>query len=240
MLWKVWKASRLRRAWAFALVGTHSYLKKFSGDSFVRRLREAVAKKLYEKFQKNSSEDWPWIDDVVTYDNGKLPHALILSGQWLFDDEMLQQGVRSLEWLVNIQTDKQNRISLIGNEGWMTRSGHRARFDQQPLEAMSMIEACVEAYRYTKDIKWWSTAESFLGWFLGNNDIEAMLYDPATGGCRDGLQANGANLNEGAESTLAWIIALLTVNQLQRESETGVPVDIEEPTQTTQVKANGH
>ena len=216
------------RSWAFALVGIHSYLKRFSGDSHVRRVRETLARRLYAQFEKNAAPDWQWYDDTVTYDNGKLPHALILSGQWLFDHKILQQGIKTLEWLVSIQTDKNGRVSLIGNDGWMTRGGQRARFDQQPLEAMSMVEACVEAYRYTKDTKWRTNAEIFLGWFLGNNDIDAMLYDPATGGCRDGLHPNGSNLNEGAESTLAWLIALLTVNQLYRESETGVPVDVSE------------
>jgi len=213
------------RSWAFALVGIHAYLKRFSGDAYVRRIRENLARRLYERFQKNSSADWPWSEDTVTYDNGKLPHALILAGQWLPDMGMLEQGMLSLEWLVCRQINEHDKVSLIGNQGWLARSGKRARFDQQPIEAMSMVEACAEAYRYTRATEWSKRAQMMLGWFLGNNDTESMLYDSATGGCRDGLHADGPNLNEGAESTLAWLISLLTVNELQQEVQTGIHRD---------------
>ena len=209
------------RACAFTLVGIHAYLKRFSGDSFVRRMREILARRLYDQFKAHSSSQWPWCEDTVTYDNATLLHALILSGQWLPEPAMIEQGLSSLRWLLEQQTDERGRLNLIGNRGWMERSGARAKFDQQPIDAMALVAACAEAYRHTKDAFWMRKLRWCLDWFLGNNVTESVVYDSTTGGCRDGIYANGANLNEGAESTLAWLISLLTINRLQQEAETG-------------------
>ncbi len=205
------------RAWAFTLVGIHAYLRRYSGDTFVRRARAELAGMLAALFRERRSPDWPWCEDRVTYDNAKIPHALILSGQWIPDKAMLKQGLESLDWLVRLQMDGASKVSLIGNQGWMTRGGGRARFDQQPVDAMALVEACAEAWRATRDPLWRERARRFLWWFLGNNDTESLIYDPTTGGCRDGLQSTGPNLNEGAESTLAWLISLVTVHDLLRE-----------------------
>jgi len=204
------------RSWAFTLVGLHAYLSRFSGDTLVRRLRNETAERLYRKFADNAANDWPWCEDVVTYDNAKLPHGLILAGQWIPNRTMLNQGLRSLDWLLDLQVDEKKNVSLIGNRGWMRRDGQRARFDQQAIEAMALIEACAEAYRATQDSGWIDKAREVLGWFTGNNDTRSMLYNYQSGGCRDGLHADGPNLNEGAESTLAWLISLLTVMWLNR------------------------
>jgi len=112
-------------------------------------------------------------------------------------------------------------VSLIGNNGWLERSGRRARFDQQPLDALALIEACAEAYRSTRDKVWRKRGLDCFSWFLGNNDTQSVMYDSATGGCRDGLHADGPNLNEGAESTLAWLLSLLAVHRQIREEATG-------------------
>jgi glycosyltransferase involved in cell wall biosynthesis len=210
------------RAWAFTLVGIHYYLRRFSGDSYVRRSREALASRLYAEFEKHGTEEWAWCEDTVTYANGKLPHALLLSGQWLPAPAMIEQGLKALRWLLARQTDGRDRLNLIGNQGWMTRDGTRAQFDQQPIDAMALVEACAEAYRCTKDGFWLRKVNWCLEWFLGNNVTESVIYDASTGGCRDGLHANGPNLNEGAESTLAWLISLLTTNRLLQEKETGI------------------
>ncbi|MGA2584950.1 MAG: glycosyltransferase family 4 protein [Tepidisphaeraceae bacterium] len=204
------------RAWAFSLVGLHAYLTRFSGDTPARRIRQTLANRLMRQFKDNASLDWPWCEDTLTYDNAKLPHALILTAKESGHPEMLQHGLKSLEWLVNLQIMESGRVSLIGNRGWLSRDGKRARFDQQPVEAMAMTEACAEAYRVTKEEVWFDRARTFLDWFTGNNDTGASLYDYQTGGCRDGLQADGPNLNQGAESTLAWLIALLTMMDLHR------------------------
>jgi hypothetical protein len=221
------------RAWAFALVGLQAYLTRFGGDTRVRRIRQNLASRLTALFKSNATADWPWCEDTLTYDNAKLTHALILSAKDTDDPEMLHQGLHSLEWLVNLQILESGRVSLIGNRGWLSRDGTRARFDQQPIEAMALSEACAEAYRVTNDEKWIERAQTFLDWFTGNNDIASSLYDYQTGGCRDGLGADGPNLNQGAESTLAWLMSLLTMMDLHRSRSVNV-----EPTENVPAASN--
>jgi hypothetical protein len=204
------------RAWAFALVGIHHYLERFGGDTPARRVRDALARRLFDQFESNRGPEWPWCEDSLTYDNAKLPHALILAGQDMGEAAMLQQGLRSLDWLCRAQIVDGNRVSLIGNQGWLDRAGHRARFDQQPLEAMALVSACAQAYRVTGEDVWFDRCRTFLDWFTGNNEIDVALYDFQTGGCRDGLHSGGPNFNQGAESTLAWLISLFTTMDLHR------------------------
>ena len=201
------------RALAFALVGIHGYLHKFSGDSEVRRIREILADRLFNQFKNNATRSWPWLESTLSYANGKLPHALLLSGQWMQRSDMIDMGLRSLEWLLTIQTEKGHFVP-IGNRGWYEKGGPKARFDQQPVEANAMIEACVEAFNVMRDKTWIDNAVMCFNWFLGNNDLNMPLYDPKTGGCRDGLMADGINQNEGAESCLAWLLSLMTLQKL--------------------------
>ncbi|GAB4232167.1 MAG: glycosyltransferase family 4 protein [Acidobacteriota bacterium] len=205
------------RACAFAIVGIHAYLQRFSGDALARRVRKVLSDRLFRGFQEHATADWPWLEDVVTYANARIPHALIMSGRWIPDHKMLEQGLRSLEWLLQLQILPDGRVSLIGNRGWLYRNGDRARFDQQPLEVMHLVEACAEAYRCTGEERWLDYARTCFNWFLGNNDTQSMLYDPVTKGCRDGLHEDGPNLNQGAESTLAWLISLLAMHELEQE-----------------------
>ncbi len=204
------------RAWAFSLVGVHAYLQRFAGDTAVRRVRDELAGRLEGLFRDNCGDSWPWCEDLVTYDNAKLAHAMILCGQSLPDEGMLARGLEVLEWLIALQLDAQGNVSLIGNQGWLGRDGQRARFDQQPIEAMALVEACGAAWRATGEEVWLRRAGWMLGWFLGANDTQSVLYDYHTGGCRDGLHADGPNLNQGAESTLAWLISLLSIMGLNR------------------------
>jgi len=205
------------RTLAFALIGIHEYLRRFSGASDARRLRENVARRLYSEFRKNSADNWPWCEKIVTYCNARLPHALILAGRWMDDNEMLQQGLRSLNWLFEIQTDPKNdHLSIIGNDGWYTRNGTRAKFDQQPVEVAALIEAAREAYLVTGDKKWHDWMITGLNWFLGANDIREPIYDFTTGGGRDGLHLAGVNANQGAESTLSWLLSLHNVYTIEQ------------------------
>lgn len=219
------KAGELQspRAWAHCLVGIDAYLQRFAGDTFARRIRGELAARLHRQFVQNGDENWPWCEDTVTYDNARLPHALIITGQATEDKAMLDQGLCSLSWLVQLQCHDEKTVSLIGNQGWMKRSGERAKFDQQPIEAMALVEACAEAFRQTKDLVWARRARQCLDWFLGGNEVGCELYDFHTGGCRDGLHADGPNLNQGAESTLAWLIALLCAIGLNRRQDIIVP-----------------
>ncbi len=202
------------RAWAFALVGLHSYLEIYGGDAAARRLRALLAGRLHGLFKEHADEKWSWFEPVVTYANAKIPHALILSGQWMPDAEIFETGIKTLRWLLEQQTSPEGSISIIGNLGWLTKEGGRAKFDQQPIEAMALVEACAEAYRSTGEEYWLKSAQRCLQWFMGRNDLSVPLYDFQTGGCSDGLNPNGANANQGAESTLAWLVSLLTLIEI--------------------------
>lgn len=204
------------RAWAFSLMGLRLYLDVYGGDAEARRLRTVLAKKLFTKFKKNAGKDWFWIEETATYANAKLPLALILSGQRIPDLEMYDMGITALEWLLEKQTSpEEGHLSIIGNSGWFKRGDSKpSAFDQQPLEAMGLVEACAEVYRSTVDKKWLLEAQRCLNWFLGRNDLNIPLYDFRTGGCSDGLQPHGVNANLGAESTLSWLISLLTMYEI--------------------------
>jgi glycosyltransferase involved in cell wall biosynthesis len=201
------------RAMAFALVGIHSYLEKFSGDSKVRQMREILAEKLFKLFKNNVTKNWPWLEKKVCYTNGKLVHALLLSGKSMQRKDMIEMGLNSLKWLLDIQTEKGHFVP-IGNNGWYEQGQPKARFDQQPIEVNAMIEACVKAYNLTRNKVWLDSVVMCFNWFLGHNDLNLSLYDPKTGGCRDGLMADGINRNEGAESSLAWLLSLMALQNL--------------------------
>jgi len=204
------------RAWAFALIGIHHYLCRYSGDTPSRRIRKTLSERLMVRFQGNATADWPWLENTVTYDNAKLTDALLLTGQATGNEEMIKQGIDSLRWLLKLQTDADGRHNLIGNNGWLDRSGKQAKFDQQPVDAMALVESCASAYRITGEEYWFDQARSVLAWFTGNNESHSTIYDYQTGGCRDGLHRDGPNLNQGAESTLAWLVSLMTVMDLNR------------------------
>ncbi|MBD3346183.1 MAG: glycosyltransferase [Chitinivibrionales bacterium] len=200
------------RALAFALVGIHAYLARFSGDSEVRRIREKLANTLSSQFNSHLDDEWPWFEDeIVTYANAKIPQALLLSGQWLQRDDMIETGFKTLDWLINIQKGN-DRFSPIGNHGWLKKGETKPLFDQQPIEAQAMVETCILAYNMTGNDHYSTMAQMVFNWFLGHNDLNEPLYDYTTGGCRDGLTPDGPNLNQGAESTLAWLLSLLAMH----------------------------
>ncbi len=205
------------RAIAFSLAGINAYLDKFSGDSDARRIREVLADRLFNQFKNNAKDDWPWLENSLNYANGKLPHALLLSGEPMQRNDIIEMGLKSLKWLLAVQTEDKHFVP-IGSNGWYEKSGPRARFDQQPIEANAMIEACIEAFNITRDREWFENAAMCFNWFLGQNDLNMSLYDPKTGGCRDGLMADGINQNEGAESTLAWLLSLLALQKLNADA----------------------
>ena len=196
------------RAWAFALIAIHEYLRTFSGDRVVSQMRDLLASQLVGLYRANSSPAWQWFERTATYDNAKLSHALILSGHWTSHGEMLAIGLDSLRWLLEAQTAASGHFTPIGCHGFWTQGGERARFDQQPLEAHSMLSACLEAFAVTRDEYWHRAARRCFEWFLGRNDLGEPLYDPTTGGCRDALLQDHLNQNQGAESSLAFYLSL--------------------------------
>ncbi len=170
---------------------------------------------LVDLFHANSTADWQWFERIVTYDNAKLSHAMILSGQWTSQPEILDIGLRSLRWLLAAQTAEAGHFAPIGCHGFWTRGGERARFDQQPLEAHAMVSACLEAYAATRDHSWHRAARLCFEWFLGRNDLGQPLYDPTTGGCRDALLQDHINQNQGAESSLAFYLSFAELSRAE-------------------------
>ncbi|MDA3799150.1 MAG: glycosyltransferase family 4 protein [Kiritimatiellae bacterium] len=199
------------RTWAFALLGIHEYLRRFEGDLLVDRIRDELADNLLELYKACRSDDWHWYENSLTYCNAVLPHAMLMCGQWISNDEMTKVGLESLSWLSDMQCadGPEGHFSPIGTEGFFSKGGERASFDQQPVEAQTMASACLEAYRCTGDERWMQEARRTFEWFLGRNDLNLSLYDPITGGCRDGLHPDRFNENQGAESTLAFLQTLL-------------------------------
>lgn len=200
------------RAWGYTVLGLQAYLSIYEGDISARKIRDTLANKIYELFKNNMTEDWPWCESKATYANAILPNALIAAGKWIPDKEMFETGLKALEWLLKVQTSNEGHISIIGNDGWYDINGNRSMFDQQPIEVKGLINACLDAYIETKDKKWFKESERCLSWFLGHNDIQLPVCDHKTGGCADGLESQGINGNQGAESTLSWIISLINMH----------------------------
>jgi len=203
------------RAWAFGLIGIHEYLRRLSGDSLVNQTRETLTSRLMELFERTAQPDWRWFQEDLTYDNAKLPHALILSGRATGQQAVLERGLQALRWLTELQISEKGHFRSIGTNGFYRRGGMRANFDQQPIEAQAMVSACLEAYRATSDLWWYEQAQRAFDWFIGWNDLGLELYSPKTGGCRDGLHVDRVNRNQGAESTLAFLLSLAEMRLAQ-------------------------
>jgi hypothetical protein len=205
------------RAWAFAIIGIHVYLQRFAGDRRASQVQDELAGRLLALYSSNRSDDWRWFEAGLSYCNAALPHAMLICGKYIPNDAMTRAGLESLSWLADLQhaDDEGRHFVPIGSNGFYPRSGERARFDQQPIEAQAMVSACLEAYRFTGDIHWRTEARRAFEWFLGHNDLNLPIYDPASGGCRDGLHPDRVNENQGAESTLAFLQALLELRLVE-------------------------
>lgn len=203
------------RAWAFGSIGIHEYLGRLSGDSLVNQTRETLTCRLMELFEANAHPDWQWFEEELSYDNAKLAQALIVSGHATGQQAVLQQGLLALRWLTELQMSEKGHFRPIGSNGFYRRGGTRADFDQQPIEAQATVSAFLEAYRATSDVWWYEHAQRAFDWFIGWNDLGLELYSPETGGCRDGLHVDRVNGNQGAESTLAFLLSLAEMQLAQ-------------------------
>jgi glycosyltransferase involved in cell wall biosynthesis len=209
------------RSWAFAILGIHEYFRRLSGDRLANQIRETLTNRLIEVYDKQVADTWNWFEPKVAYDNAKLSHALILSGRWAGMPRALDIGLLTLRWLADKQRSADGQFFRpIGCHGFYARGGEPAAFDQQPLEAQSMVSACIEAYRATDDAFWLNEARLAFEWFLGRNDLGLWLYDSYSGGCRDGLHPDRVNQNQGAESTLAFLLALAEMQLLENSLAT--------------------
>jgi glycosyltransferase involved in cell wall biosynthesis len=187
------------RAWAYSILG---YVQVGASD-----YAAAMVERLLALFEANSTDEWPWLEPAATYANARLPQALMLGGRMLGNNKAVDVGLAALNWLSDVQRVN-GLFCPIGNHGFFRSSGEVAKFDQQPIEATAHVSACMTAFRITGDRQWKREAERAFAWFVGANCLATMVAEPSTGGCRDGLQSNGANRNQGAESTVSYLGSL--------------------------------
>ena len=203
------------RAWAFGLIGIHEYMRRLSGDSLVDQTRDTLTCRLLKLLEGNAKPDWCWFEDELSYDNAKLAHALILSGHATRQSAVFERGLDALRWLNELQISEKGHFRPIGSNGFYRRGGVRANFDQQPIEAHAMVSACLEAFRATSDLWWYEQAQRAFDWFIGWNDLGLELCSPESGACGDGLHVDRVNGNQGAESTLAFLLSLAEMRLAQ-------------------------
>jgi len=205
------------RAWAFALLGLNSYCAPAGDDRFTGRLRGILADRLVSLFSATQTKDWLWFEDLLAYDNARLPQALIETGFTTRTPRYVEIGLRSLRWLMSLQTAPSGHFRPVGSESFGRLRQSPASFDQQPVEASATIAACLAASRIDGAAEWTSGAMGAFGWFLGENDLQATLIDSETGRCWDGLHRDRPNENTGAESTLSYLLGLVDIRQYKRD-----------------------
>ena len=201
------------RAEASVVLGCAAMLDVRPGGSPAVML-ELLAGRSHHRCQLRASCSWPWPEDTLTYENAVLPRALIAAGRTLGSTAMTDRGLSALDWLIEVQTSPQGHLSPIGNE-WWPRYGDRSQFDQQPIEATALLLAAGSAWTATGSAHFRTAMERSYAWFLGANDLGLRLADPERGACGDGLAPTGVNLNEGAESTLMWLMAAEQIRALR-------------------------
>jgi hypothetical protein len=204
------------RSIANTMIGISHYLKSNpSDDSMTERLRN-LANVLISHYHANETPDWHWFESLLAYDNGILPLALLHSAEILNDNKITKIAIASMNFLTS-HTLKDNYLSIIGNENWFEKEGERSVFAQQPIDAMAMVLMYHQAFHLTKDKEYLSKLYTSFLWFLGENDLRMSLYDFETKGCCDGFESYGVNRNQGAESSLAYLISHLTVLKAHEE-----------------------
>ncbi|HEX3777530.1 MAG TPA: glycosyltransferase family 4 protein [Polyangiaceae bacterium] len=207
------------RAWSFALLGMREYLRRLRGDRAVARMQLELLNRLLAFYEQTKQPGWHWFEEIVAYDNARIAQAVLATAGKKPELEGARTiGLEALRWLVAVQRAERGHFRPIGSNGFYRRGEPRARFDQQPLEAHATVSACSEAFRITGDRFWLVEARRAFGWFLGQNDLDASIYNPDSGGCRDGLHVDRVNLNEGAESTLAFLTALVEIQALEAQA----------------------
>jgi hypothetical protein len=198
------------RGMAYAVVGLCDYLQQFPGASDIKRQLELAADGLLRQYEENNYPDWNWFEDILTYDNAVLPHALFAAGVSLDDKRYIEVAEETADFLLE-NTFEGDHFSFIGCHGWYERGKIRAAHDQQPIEAAGTVMMLRAAYDATKEVKFLALQRRAFDWFLGANDLRTPLYDFHTKGCSDGLMAGGINGNQGAESTLSFMLSQLAV-----------------------------
>jgi len=204
------------RAMAYTIIGIDHLLQKFEGASQFRRLLVQLADYLVRLYKDNRSADWHWFEDVVTYGNAKIPEALLRAYQVTQNEEYLNIALESLDFLT---TEQWNGVyfELIGNEGWYPKGGEKAFFGQQPVDAGYLVEAYVAASEVSDKYKYLELARLAFEWFLGRNRLNAALYDFSDGSVADGMDSSGISANQGAESVVCYLLAVLALSELKAQ-----------------------
>ena len=198
------------RVMAYSILGMAGYLKQFPDAGDIKQKLEMAAEQLVTDNEKNSFPDWQWFEHKLTYDNAVLPHALFVAGLALNNNKYIEVAQRTCQFLL-ANTFNGEHFSFIGCHGWYERGHKRASFDQQPIEAASTVMMLRAAHNATKDSKFARLQRRAFDWFLGANDLHIPLYDFVSKGCSDALTPNEVNTNQGAESVLSFLLALLTM-----------------------------
>ncbi|HPA25407.1 MAG TPA: glycosyltransferase [bacterium] len=196
------------RGQAFSLIGLYHYYQACP-ETAIKEKISFLTQKLINLYQGEKTNDWHWFEDDITYDNGRLSEALFLAYEITQDKLCLKIAKESLDFLASLVI-LNNKLVLIGQHGWYKHKGQRAFFDQQPVDAAAMTQAFLTAYRTTKEKKYYDKAHISFCWFLGFNSINQLVYDETTGGCFDGLLPDCVNLNQGAESTISYLLARMS------------------------------
>ncbi|GAA4746153.1 glycosyltransferase family 4 protein [Flavisolibacter ginsenosidimutans] len=198
------------RSIANTMIGISYYLKRNANDEGMIGVLRRMAYTLVAEYAQHRTADWHWFESLLAYDNAMLPLALLHAASILKEERIVDTAIESMNFLSSI-TLKDGFLSVVGNEQWYRKDGTQSRFAQQPIDALAMVLMFHEAYHLTKDKSYLNQLFTSFMWFLGENDLRMSLYDFETKGCCDGLENYGVNRNQGAESTLAYLIAHLTV-----------------------------
>jgi hypothetical protein len=208
------------RSWAFTLLGLSSYSEAADLDSGSRELRHQLAERLMGILSAVERPQWVWFEKGLSYDNARLPQALIVTGLSTSVPSYVDAGLRSLRWLMTQQTTEGGLFRPVGSQSFGEELSPPRAFDQQPLEATASIAACCAAWRADSDMKWRADALRAFAWFMGSNDLSTSLVDVESGSCCDGLHPDRPNENRGGESLVSYLLALAEIRQLHRVGST--------------------
>jgi glycosyltransferase involved in cell wall biosynthesis len=208
------------RAWVFALLGLDAYCTVETPDTNAGGMRKLLADRLMALFLANQHKDWVWFEDVLAYDNARFSQALIQAGLATGTPAYVETGLRSLRWLMSVQTTSSGCFRPVGSASFGKIRQLPNAFDQQPVEAWATISACIAAYGVSNGEEWSLEARRAFDWFLGKNDLQTTLIDPVTGSCSDGLHPDRANENKGAESVLSYLLSLVELRQFMAAAVT--------------------
>jgi glycosyltransferase involved in cell wall biosynthesis len=206
------------RAWAFSLLGLDVYCTLVGGDVLANRLRRLLADRLMSLISVTETKDWIWFEDLLAYDNARLPQALIQTGLTTHTLAYVEVGLRSLRWLMSLQTTSSGCFRPVGTKSFGRLRQKPEAFDQQPVEASATISACLVAWQADGGADWPAGGMRAFGWFLGENDLQTALIDLDTGSCSDGLHPDRANENKGAESALSYLLGLVEIHRFKRNT----------------------